>query len=171
MKNKILIVSILAALLMVSIPFVSTIQATTAPISTTSIHTIQKLKDKSQDITSVQEAVSTLLQIKMSTSDPEAQALASQTIQLVSTNSIDCDNLAVYIDAADILAALAWSSYDLYGSIAALILALTYDALSGVLSFFYAIFCAGHTTSISILSSTNTFTPITSTRTCSLCAQ
>ncbi len=182
MKKKILFVSIIAALLMVSMPFVSTLQATyvqpqstsVTKTTTTATNTVQTPTSTMPSITSVQQATVALIKIKMSTSDPEVQALASQGIALMqkSTSNVNtiCVMLEIWMAGVITLLAIARAAYK-GGNKAALPLVLAYEAiLAGFLTIYKANDCSisDHNPT---MSSTSTYMTLPSASGCSLCSQ
>jgi len=90
MKKKILFVSILAALLMVSMPFVSTLQATHVPAISTSVTKTTTAVDINLD---QGQMISLLQEAKNRAVTPADKALCQQAISYISINGMNLDCL------------------------------------------------------------------------------
>ena len=176
MRKKLLFGSILAVILILSMPFISTLQA--APVSVVKTTTItandQTATSTTPSIDSVEEATAALLLVRMSTSDPEVQALASQGIALMqeaastATDSF-CVVMKMWIVGLGILLAIARAANE-----AAHALVLVYEGiLAGLFVMYNAHGCGipdDNTNAISI-SSTSTHVAVSPTGGDSPCAQ
>jgi hypothetical protein len=179
MKKKILFVSIIAALLMVSMPFVSTLQAANSPMisttkTTTATNTVQTPTPAIPSITSKQQATVALIKIKMSTSDPEIQALASQGIAIVASPiNPECIFFSIFLTAWSGFIGTLLSRCDKGDLIACGMLISFGLAWTYLLGVYVALGCgpfpSSSTGAYTTTSSTSTSAPIASE--CSLCAQ
>jgi len=174
MKKKILFLSIVAVLLMVSMPFVSTLQAARAPATKSdTVTTVQTPTSTAPSIDSVQEATVALLQIRMSTSDPKVQALASQGIAImVNPSPVDpCAILGVWIAgwSAGVFALAA--SCDGGDETACQMLPLFAGILAYVLGVYAGSGCGPFNPDSTSSTRSASYSTSTSVSGCSLCAQ
>jgi len=183
MKKKILFVSILAALLMVSMPFVSTLQARTAPATSTSV----TKTTTAVDINLNQEQMISLLQeAKSRATTPADEALCQQAISYIYTygTNWDCIMALTFFSIFAGLALVAgaaglWNLFYSYfvndeGNVD--IGAILYELMIGgywgyIALLFWSVVKAYCQPGAAQQSSSSVLFPTAETRTCSLCAQ